>query len=186
MLVTDYVVLDSLFLVLLGMVMGWTMYKLTNTWVYKQNLVTPKRKGELEKKVKGLLDKVVIDYSILKKNHTFLVDILIGSRKVMQILHRGLFSEFDGNSFGMVIYIPIESLENNEINKLENTLKTLVAVSNPTDASYYIIDIGVDSEKGAGFIIELLNNVFPTQEMNFNWSINEEGSVPFKKPSPKT
>lgn len=175
MLITDYVVLDNLFLILLGMVMGWSMHKLTNTWVYKQNLARVSTKGELETKVKGLLDKVIIDYSILKENYTFLVDIFRGDRKIMQVSHRRLHKEFnDKNSFGVVIYVPVAGLGAAEISKLENILKELVTLSSPPDATYYVVDIGVDCEKGSQLILKILKNVFMVQSNQLHWTITEE------------
>lgn len=179
----DSVIINNVFFLTLGSFIGWLLYKSVDKTAKKINFENLNR-DEFKVFSDALLNKIIIDYNTLKSNFTFLVELFDADRKLFQLLHKGHFKEFsntDSHAFGIVIYIPFDSLSDNEKRALDLLVnKAVINKHQEQEASYFVINLGTDVLQGRVLLANILRKVYKVSSVNkLKVKVDESGSVAY-------
>lgn len=173
-------ILNFLLGLMTGMVLAYLLYVIIKNIRKKKGIKYEEYKRlPLLIRLKDVIRNIVYEYSIVRHNEDFLLNILYGKTKVMQIMHRAHFPYLLKNKtdikFGLALYVPITKLSDSQKAKIEKILieesDSYHRQNEPFD--YHVIDLGNGIRHGGYLISRLLNEVFefnldPTSTSNYS------------------
>ena len=137
-------------------------------------------------RLKDTIRHIVFEYDIKRKNNDFLLNIILGGKTIIQVMHRAHFPELcqveSDIGFGLAVYIPINELNQDQINKLNSIIdeetETLHS-SKIGKLEYHILDLGRRIRFGGYLLSRILYEVFEGEESGFDLELFSEGNLAY-------
>lgn len=137
-------------------------------------------------RLKDCVRHVVVEYSIRRKNHDFLLNVKSGDTIIFQLTHRSHYPELipntDDLSFGMALNLPLGNLTGKQKEKIIKIMKeeSDLFFYEEVPFEYYVVDFGKRVKYTGYFLTRLLSEVFDINNPdNIEFELFSEGPLPY-------
>ena len=186
-----YIILALVF----GFVIGWILSRaVLNKKLDKRYNISWEKKGVTFKRLQETIRRLAYEFIVKRKEHDFILNVLVDNNLKLQVLHRSHFVEFSDFAqdidFGMVIYLPytqINQTQKNAIFKIINSEEPLSSIPNQNQ-DYVAISTGRRVRTTSYLISRIIKEAFRVEdEYRVSYELLDEGILPYHEvlPSPK-
>jgi hypothetical protein len=137
----------------------------------------------LSGKMKVIVRKIIVCYSILEFNRDFLLNIRLKDETIIQLLHRShypqIIADVSDVKFGIAIYIPCGPLTERQRECLVSTLngEEIYFIGEGNQLDYFLIDGGTRVKHIGYLLTKILTEVYNAEDVEVD--LYDEGFLPY-------